>query len=78
MGKVLQNDDPSIKVFGNDYETFDGTGIRDYIHISDLASAHAINYLRGLRRFVALNVGMGKGTSVLEIILAFEKLSGKK
>ena len=80
LGKVLQNDDPSIKVFGNDYETFDGTGIRDYIHISDLASAHvkAINYLRGLRRFVALNVGMGKGTSVLEIILAFEKLSGKK
>lgn len=72
----------SLTVFGNDYPTPDGTCIRDYIHVCDLAMAHvkALDYLIGLHEgcneFV--NVGTGKGTSVLELIKAFESMSAMK
>jgi UDP-glucose 4-epimerase len=71
-----------LTVFGKDYPTLDGTCIRDYIHVVDLAKAHvqAINYLNskseGLNE--AINIGTGKGTSVLEIIQKFEKISNQK
>jgi UDP-glucose 4-epimerase len=64
-----------LSVFGNDYDTVDGTGVRDYIHVVDLAKGHvaALNHLHeGTSVF---NLGSGKGTSVLELIHAFEKAS---
>ena len=70
----------SLSVFGNDYSTPDGTGVRDYIHVVDLARAH----IKALDRFELddgveiFNVGTGRGYSVLEIIRAFENASGKK
>jgi len=69
-----------LKVFGNDYPTRDGTGIRDYIHVSDLAKAHvsAIKKPAAKNNYRAINIGTGKGTSVLEIVKAFELASGKK
>ncbi|KAJ1289272.1 hypothetical protein BS78_02G151500 [Paspalum vaginatum] len=74
---------PSLTIFGNNYATKDGTGVRDYIHVVDLAEGH----LFALRKLFenssnigceAYNLGTGKGTSVLEIVNAFEKASGKK
>lgn len=69
-----------LQVFGNDYPTPDGTGIRDYIHVSDLAKAHvaAIKNRGQTNEYRSYNIGTGKGTSVLEIIKAFEIASGKK
>lgn len=69
---------PSIGVFGNDYPTPDGTCIRDYIHVDDLAAAHlkALDYLAGGGATTALNVGTGVGSSVLEVISATERISG--
>ena len=69
-----------LQVFGDDWPTRDGTGIRDYIHVMDLARAHvaALRYLqRGNRGALALNVGTGKGTTVLELLDAFRQASGK-
>lgn len=69
-----------LSVFGNDYPTPDGTGVRDYIHVEDLASAHlaALDKLReGQERFLTLNLGTGRPYSVLEMIAAFEKASGR-
>lgn len=69
-----------LKVFGGDYDTIDGTGVRDYIHVEDLASGHlaAMNYLQDHRGCHIFNLGTGKGTSVLQLVEAFEKISGKK
>lgn len=69
-----------LKVFGNDYPTRDGTGVRDYIHVLDLARAHslAVTKLCENPGLVTYNIGTGKGYSVLEIVRAFEKASGKK
>lgn len=69
-----------LSIFGNDYPTRDGTGVRDYIHVSDLAKAHvaAIKKPATKNKYRAINIGTGKGTSVLEIIKAFELASGKK
>jgi UDP-glucose 4-epimerase len=72
-----------LSVYGNDYPTNDGTAIRDYIHVVDLAKAHVIalkrllhgKYLQSVETF---NLGTGKGSSVLDVITAFEKVSGKK
>ena len=68
-----------LQVFGNDYPTPDGTGVRDYIHVVDLAEAHAraLECATTRRGTLALNVGTGKGYSVLELIAAFERASGK-
>jgi len=69
-----------LSVFGDDYSTPDGTGVRDYIHVVDLALGHlkAIDKLESNPGLVIYNLGTGKGTSVLEMVKAFENASGKK
>lgn len=69
---------PEVLVFGNDYPTHDGTGVRDYIHVQDVASAHvlALQFLGGQQRSITLNLGTGQGYSVLELIQAFEHTVG--
>jgi UDP-glucose 4-epimerase len=72
-----------LSVYGNDYPTQDGTAIRDYIHVVDLAKAHVIALQRLLENknesnIETFNLGTGKGSSVLEVIQAFEKVSGQK
>ena len=71
---------PDITIFGEDYPTPDGTCIRDYIHVQDLARAHvqALNYLEGGGGSIAVNLGTGTGTSVREIINLAEQVSGQK
>lgn len=68
-----------LSVFGDDYDTVDGTGVRDYIHVVDLAKAHvaALEHLGAPNEYKVYNVGTGRGTSVLELVHAFEKASGK-
>jgi UDP-glucose 4-epimerase len=70
---------PRLNVFGDDYPTPDGTGVRDYIHVVDLAAGHlaALARLRQREGVLAVNLGTGKGTSVLEMIRAFEAASGR-
>jgi UDP-glucose 4-epimerase len=69
-----------LSVFGGDYPTSDGTGVRDYIHIADLALGHlkALDYLNTHTGLHEYNLGTGKGYSVLEIVQAFEQASGRK
>ncbi len=69
-----------LTIFGNDYETKDGTGIRDYIHVLDLASGHisALRYLLETNKSNTINLGTGQGYSVLEVIKSIESASGKK
>lgn len=70
---------PPVKVFGTDYPTPDGTAVRDYIHVADLARAHAagVAYLAKGGSSTALNLGTGQGVSVLEVLAAVEQVSGK-
>ena len=69
-----------LQVFGNDYDTVDGTGVRDYIHVVDLARAHvaAVDYIEELAPFEAINIGTGNGISVLQMVSEFEQQSSKK
>lgn len=69
----------SLKVFGNDYPTRDGTGARDYIHVQDLVEGHldALRVLDGKPQLLTVNLGTGGNTTVLELVKAFEKASGK-
>ncbi|MFT9869713.1 UDP-glucose 4-epimerase GalE [Bacillus mobilis] len=69
-----------LNIFGNDYPTKDGTGVRDYIHVVDLAKGHvkALEKVLETKGIEAYNLGTGKGYSVLEMVKAFEKVSGKK
>ncbi len=79
--KVLLGQLPFLKVYGNSYETVDGTGLRDYIHVVDLAKGHlaALKYLENSDvKYDVFNLGTGKGTTVLQLVAAFEKVSGKK
>jgi UDP-glucose-4-epimerase GalE len=71
---------PALQVFGSDYPTPDGTCIRDYIHVNDLASAHlrALEHLAAGKESVAVNVGTGAGASVREVISEVEKITGKR
>jgi len=68
-----------LRVFGNDYDTPDGTGVRDYIHVQDLADGHvaALRYLLDAKRSITANLGTGRGYSVLELVRAFERASGR-
>ena len=69
-----------LSVFGDDYDTPDGTGVRDYIHVVDLAQGHvnALDRLKEFSEVMTINLGTGKGYSVLEMVKAFEKASAKK
>jgi UDP-arabinose 4-epimerase len=71
---------PPLEIFGQDYPTPDGTCIRDYIHVSDLAEAHvrALEYLDTEKRSLAANLGTGRGHSVYEVIAAVERVTGLK
>ncbi len=71
---------PKLMVYGDDYETSDGTGVRDYIHVMDLAQGHlmALEKLTADPSQVTYNLGTGKGYSVLEMVAAFERASGKQ
>jgi len=74
IGKLAQ-----LAVFGHDYPTPDGTGVRDYIHVVDLARGHlaALRHLAGERGIAAVNLGTGRGYSVLQLLRAFETASGR-
>jgi len=75
IGKI-----PKISIFGDDYDTPDGTGVRDYIHVVDLARGHvaALNYSQSTNQFTSINLGTGKGYSVLELIKTFEAVNNVK
>ncbi|WP_454757541.1 UDP-glucose 4-epimerase GalE [Cupriavidus campinensis] len=68
-----------LSVYGGDYPTVDGTGVRDYIHVCDLADGHvaALKYLREQPRGMTVNLGTGRGYSVLEVVKAYERASGR-
>jgi UDP-glucose 4-epimerase len=70
---------PRLQIFGNDYDTPDGTGVRDYIHIMDLAEGHvaALSHLLDAGGTLTLNLGTGRGVSVLELVKAYEQASGR-
>jgi UDP-glucose-4-epimerase GalE len=77
---AAQGKQKSIGIFGTDYPTPDGTAVRDYIHVSDLATAHlkAIERLASGAESIALNLGTGQGHSVREVIASVERVSGRK
>jgi UDP-arabinose 4-epimerase len=76
--KAVLQTAPPLKVFGKDCDTPDGTCVRDYIHVSDLGSAHvlALEYLRGGGSSISVNLGTGRGTSIREVINSFHRLTG--
>ena len=78
--KVATGELPELGVFGNDYDTPDGTGVRDYIHVVDLAVGHvkAIEKMKGQTGVHIYNLGTGVGYSVLDVVKAYEKACGKK
>jgi UDP-arabinose 4-epimerase len=71
---------PHLSVFGNDYDTHDGTCIRDYVHVCDLARAHveAVRYLVTGGGSIALNLGAGRGTSIRDVLSAIERVTGQQ
>lgn len=71
---------PCLTIYGNDYDTPDGTGVRDYIHVEDLAEAHlkAVEYAKNHKGCEAFNVGTGCGVSVLDLVQTFEKVNNVK
>ncbi len=77
---VLNGSKDVFEIYGDNYETHDGTGVRDYIHIMDLAEAHlsALNYLIKNRGLNIFNLGTGNGYSVMDVINSFEKITGKE
>lgn len=79
IAKVAAGELPVLRVFGGDYATPDGTGVRDYIHVMDLAEGHAaaLKFLEGTAGWHAINLGTGQGYSVLEMLAAFERACGK-
>lgn len=69
---------PELNIYGRDYSTHDGTGVRDYIHVMDLASGHlaAVDYLHRVKGWDAINLGTGRGYSVLDLVKAFQNAVG--
>ena len=80
IAKVAAGQLECLSVYGNDYPTPDGTGVRDYIHVVDLAKGHlkALARVRSTKGVDAYNLGTGHGYSVLQMVAAFEKASGRK
>lgn len=80
VAMVASNQLPNLNILGNDYPTIDGTGVRDYIHVVDLALGHiaALQYLELNNGMITLNLGTGKGYSVLQVVKAFEGVCGRK
>lgn len=80
LAQVASGKYPELSVFGDDYPTVDGTGVRDYIHVMDLAEGHtvALTFLSRTTGWHAINLGAGNGYSVLDMIKAFEKVSGRQ
>ncbi len=80
IAQVVAGQREYLNVWGNDYDTPDGTGIRDYIHVVDLAKAHvkAIEYALNNKGSEVINIGTGKGYSVMEVLKAYEKACGKQ
>jgi UDP-glucose 4-epimerase len=80
IAKVATGELKSLKVFGNDYKTRDGTCERDYIHVMDLAEGHlaGLNFLEDHKGWYAINLGTGQSTTVLELLQAFEKINHVK
>jgi UDP-glucose 4-epimerase len=70
---------PAVEIFGTDYDTPDGTAVRDYVHVADLASAHvkALDHLFGGRKSASINLGTGNGHSIREVISAVQAVSGR-
>lgn len=79
VAQVAVGRQPKVTVLGDDYPTRDGTGIRDYVHVMDLAVGHlaALNYLQGTGGVFRWNLGTGHGSSVLEVIEAFHTAFGR-
>ncbi|MBT8574519.1 UDP-glucose 4-epimerase GalE [Polynucleobacter paneuropaeus] len=79
VAQVAAGKQKSLSIYGNDYPTIDGTGVRDYIHVMDLAEGHlsALDYLKDNEGIHIFNLGTGSGHSVLELTKAFERQSGK-
>lgn len=79
IAQVATGQRPLLQVFGSDYPTPDGTGVRDYIHVCDLAEGHvaALKALIGQGRSLTVNLGTGQGHSVLDVVRAFERASGR-
>jgi UDP-glucose 4-epimerase len=79
VAQVAVGNREKLFVFGNDYATPDGTGVRDYIHVMDLVEGHvvALDYIRRERGLHTINLGTGNGVSVLEMVGAFERVSGR-
>lgn len=79
VARVAAGQLEALQVFGNDYDTPDGTGVRDYIHVVDLAKGHvlAAQYAQAHTGWIAINLGTGLGYSVLDIVKAYEKACGK-
>jgi UDP-glucose 4-epimerase len=80
VAQVAVGKRPTLRVWGSDYPTADGTGVRDYIHVMDLARGHlaALEYLNKANKPITANLGTGRGYSVLEVVRAFEGASGKR
>jgi len=80
MLEVARGEQPFLTVFGDDYDTPDGTGVRDYIHITDLARGHVLSLKKLLEtgQGHTVNLGTGRGYSVLEMIENFKQASGKE
>ena len=79
IAQVALGAEPFLQVFGGDYPTPDGTGIRDYIHVMDVAEGHlcAVRHCLMHKGEIAVNLGTGKGASVLELIAEYRRVSGR-
>jgi len=80
VAQVAAGQRPFLSVWGNDYPTRDGTGVRDYIHVMDLADGHlaALEYVQTHEGSVTLNLGTGRGVSVQEVVREFERVCGRR
>lgn len=79
LARAAASDAPEIDILGDDWNTDDGTGVRDYVHVMDLAAGHvaAMTHLQRASGLTTLNLGTGRGHSVLEVVAAFERACGK-